>query len=106
MLSRLRKRITIAVPLSLRRREGQPPHCVSRRRKKLKPPKITKEHGEKLGHRNEITKKLYQRWGEDAHNKQHKVDKMKLNCRIVKSSAKFIARHEKILTGEMGKKVS
>ena len=54
------------------------------------PPKITKEHGEKLGH-----KKLNQSWGEDAHNKQHKVDEMKLNCRIVKSSAKFIARHDK-----------
>ena len=32
-------------------------------------------------------KKLIQSWGEDAHNKQHKVDKMKLNCRIVKSYA-------------------
>ena len=58
------------------------------------PPKITKEHGEKLGHRNEITKKLNLSWGEDAHNKQHKVDEMKLNCRNVKSSAKFIARHD------------
>ena len=59
------------------------------------PPKITKEHGEKLGHRIEITKKLNQSWGEDAHNKQHKVDEMKFNCRIVKLSAKFIAHHDK-----------
>ena len=92
MPSRLRKRITIAVPLSFRRREGHPPHCVSRRRKIFKPPpKRTwwKTRSQKWNH-----KKLNQRWGRGC-NKQHKVDKMKLNCRIVKSSAKFIARHDK-----------
>ena len=41
------------------------------------------------------SQKLNQRWGEDAHNKQHKVDEMKLNFRIVKSSAKFNARQDK-----------
>ena len=41
------------------------------------------------------SQKLNQSWGEDAHNKQHKVDEMKLNFRIVKSSAKFNARHDK-----------
>ena len=41
------------------------------------------------------SQKLNQRWGEDVHNKQPKVDQMKLNCRIVESSAKFIARHDK-----------
>ena len=56
MPSRLRKRITIAVPLSFEGGRANR-HTASRDAgKTLKTPKITKEHGEKLGHRNEITK--------------------------------------------------
>ena len=57
MPSRLRKRIMIGVPLSPLEGGRANRHTASRDAgKKDMPPKITKEHGEKLGHRNEITK--------------------------------------------------
>ena len=95
MPSRLRKRITIAVPLSPVEGGRANRHTASRDAGKNHAPKNNKRTWWKTRSQKWNHKKLNQSWGEDAHNKQHKVDEMKLNFRIVKSSAKFNARHDK-----------